>query len=483
MADRYAINKTTLDGIADQAQELNGTTTAMSPAAIKQSIAEANAEINAQAAQMDELREILARKAVGSPVIEELNVTENGTYTPPLGVNGYAPVNVNVQSGDAKPVISPLEVTKNGTHTAPDGTDGYSPVTVNVQPKLQEKSVTPSTQAQEVKPDSGYDGMSKVNVGAVPTATQAEPTITFDDVTGLITAKTEQEIGYVSGGTKQAEKQLTVRSADDVSVNGAAVTAPAGYYPQAASQSVKTAQQAEPTIEFDESSGLITAKSEQSEGYVNGGTKQATKQLTVRDADDMTVLHETVTAPAGYYPQAVSKSVPSAENGTTTIEVDANGLVTAETTQSAGYTSGGVFGAMKQLPTAAGKTVEPGDTEQIVVGAGTFVTGDIKVAANGGSGGGYQTCTVVHAGDTFNLGYCCVLDNNVVKTAEVFPETTINNVICGSLISYYLNFEYDRIYIASDSTTAQEIMFFGRYAVFSAPTTAGETVTINVVEN
>lgn len=369
-------------------------------------------EVNTQAVKIAELREILSNKAVGSPVIEELTVTENGTYNPSSGVNGFAPVVVNVQSGEADPVIAPLEVTQNGTYPAPDGTDGYSPVTVNVQPKLQEKSVAPSTQTQEVTPDSGYDGMSKVNVGAVQTAEQAEPTITFDDASGLITAKTEQ-------GT----------------------------------------------------------------GYVDGGTKRATKQLTVRDADDMTVLYETVTAPAGYYPQAVSKSVPSAGNGTTTIEVDANGLVTAETTQSAGYTSGGTFGAMKQLPTAAGKTVEPGDTEQIVVGAGTFVTGDIKVAANGGGGGGYQTCTVVHTGDTFQFGYCCVLDNNVVKTAGVFPNTTINNVICGSLISYYLNFEYDRIYIASDSTTAQEIMFIGNYAVFSAPTTAGETVTINVIED
>lgn len=34
--------------------------------------------------------------------------------------------------GDADPVIEPLEITENGTYTAPDGVDGYSPVTVNV---------------------------------------------------------------------------------------------------------------------------------------------------------------------------------------------------------------------------------------------------------------------------------------------------------------------------------------------------------------
>ena len=36
-------------------------------------------------------------------------------------------------SGDvAEPVVQPLEVTENGTYTAPEGVDGYSPVTVNV---------------------------------------------------------------------------------------------------------------------------------------------------------------------------------------------------------------------------------------------------------------------------------------------------------------------------------------------------------------
>lgn len=30
------------------------------------------------------------------------------------------------------PVITPIEITENGTYTAPDGVDGYSPITVNV---------------------------------------------------------------------------------------------------------------------------------------------------------------------------------------------------------------------------------------------------------------------------------------------------------------------------------------------------------------
>ena len=40
----------------------------------------------------------------------------------------------NTGGGEAEePIIEPLEVTENGSYTAPDGVDGYSPVVVNVE--------------------------------------------------------------------------------------------------------------------------------------------------------------------------------------------------------------------------------------------------------------------------------------------------------------------------------------------------------------
>lgn len=71
------------------------------------------------------------------PVVEALSVTENGIYTPEEGVDGFAPVEVEIN-----PVIKSLEVSANGVYTAPDGVDGYSPVTVNI-PTSEYQSISP----------------------------------------------------------------------------------------------------------------------------------------------------------------------------------------------------------------------------------------------------------------------------------------------------------------------------------------------------
>lgn len=63
-------------------------------------------------------------------VIRPLSVGENGIFTPPTGVDGFSPVNVNVPQ--PAPVIQSLSVTENDVYEAPQGVDGFNPVTVNV---------------------------------------------------------------------------------------------------------------------------------------------------------------------------------------------------------------------------------------------------------------------------------------------------------------------------------------------------------------
>lgn len=68
-----------------------------------ESIERIGTEVETQTDLIGQIKTALAGKATGGgsaadPVIQELTVTENGTYEPPDGVDGYSPVVVNVES-------------------------------------------------------------------------------------------------------------------------------------------------------------------------------------------------------------------------------------------------------------------------------------------------------------------------------------------------------------------------------------------------
>lgn len=62
------------------------------------------------------------------PIIEALNITENGTYEVSDGVDGYNPITVEIN-----PTLITLETSDNGTYIAADkGADGFDKVVINV---------------------------------------------------------------------------------------------------------------------------------------------------------------------------------------------------------------------------------------------------------------------------------------------------------------------------------------------------------------
>ena len=108
----------------------------------------------------------------GTPTATKGTVSSNSvTVTPSVtNVTGY--ITGGTKTGTAVTVTAEelASGTKNITENG-EGIDvvGYLDVDVNVTPTLQTKSVTPTESAQTVTPDSGYDGLSQVNVARIPT--------------------------------------------------------------------------------------------------------------------------------------------------------------------------------------------------------------------------------------------------------------------------------------------------------------------------
>ena len=144
------------------------------------------------------------------------NLTVFGTdYTGVTGIKAHKTSDSSLQA-----YIKPegnLAITSNTASGSSLDVSQYATATVNVpssSPSLQSKSKnytpTETAQSETVSADSGYDGLSSVDISV-----------------GAISSS------YVGSG-------ITRRDSTDLSASGATVTAPAGYYASSASTSVPT---------------------------------------------------------------------------------------------------------------------------------------------------------------------------------------------------------------------------------------------------
>ena len=216
------------------------------------------------------------------------------TYTPAE----MGPAILNLGGGGIVP-SGTINITTNGTHDVYN----YANALVNVSseaPTLQTKSVsyTPieESQTDTVLPDTGYVGLSQV-------------TIDLDAI----------DSNYIGSN-------ISRNTSSDLSVSGATVTVPSGFYEDGASASVTTTTHPKPTASINSTTGLVTASHTQTTGYVTGGTTTGTLQLTTQAAKTVTpsTSSQTAVAAGRYTTGAVSvAAVPTEEKTATT-----NGEVT-----------------------------------------------------------------------------------------------------------------------------------------------------------
>jgi len=256
---------------------------------------------------------------------------------------------------------------------------------------------------------------------SVATTTHPNPTASINTTTGVITASHTQGTGYVTGGTTTGTLNLTTkaattitpteseqtavaaniytlgqikigaisstyvgsgitsRSSTDLTVSGATVTAPAGYYSSDASKSVATMTL--PTAATSSATSGYTSKAtinrSTSDQYINipVGYNSAGGYYKIS-----AVANGSVTAPS-----SISGTTATVSTGTNTITLTKTVSVTPNVT-TAGYISSGTAGNSSvsltaSVTTKAAATITPGTTNQTIA-SGTYLTGTQTIAGD-----------------------------------------------------------------------------------------------------
>ena len=393
---------------------------------------------------------------------------DSGVYT--TGV-----VTVNAVPTETK------SVTSNGTYNPTSG-KYFSSVTVNVPAEefnTQTKTVTPTESTQTVSPDNGYDGLSTVTVNPISSTYVGSAVPTKGATTITPNSNSQTAISFGTYATGDVIVSAVPTETKSITANGT-YTPSDGKYFSSVSVSVvgDTFDTQEKTVTPTESEQVIGPDA----GYdglssVTVGAISSTyvgSGITRKSAATITPSESVQTIAANQYLTGVQtiSAIPSDYVGSDVTRKSAATITPAESEQvipSGQYLEG--TQTISAIPsnyvgsgvtTKGTTTIMPSTSEQTAVSAGTYVTGDVKVAAM--TNGELNAPTVNASGlvmaSVATSGY---LSDTATKTLQLNTKgaTTI-----------------------TPSTSAQTAIASGTYAtgditVSAMPTGALSTPTIN----
>lgn len=285
---------------------------------------------------------------------------------------------------DIKIAIEGKGVTVSGTATLDEYPDYIDDIPQGGGGNLQQKSVTPSETAQQVTPDSEYDGLSEVDVAAIPS-------------------------DYVGSG-------VTRRSSTDLTASGATVNVPAGYYASQGSKAVASGTAGTPSATkgtVSNHSVSVTPKVTNTAGYIASGTKTGTavsvsaselvsgnKAITSNGTNIDVANYSTVSVdvPGGVSLQ--SKSVTITQNGTTNVTPDT------------GYDG----------------LSDVAITTDVSGGASNIVQGTFTCSATGGKA---ETISIPYTGSGYPIAAMIFVSGGIDSSGSKWNNTTINGYSIG----------------------------------------------------
>lgn len=154
------------------------------------------------------------------------------------------------------------------------------------------KSAFGDAQPSDVRKGKIFTSLEGVYVeGTAPDVTLSKPTIGIDRINRKISARVSQNIdGYISKSVETAEVDIPdylvetapiTKTSDDLIVNGAEITTPAGYYPEDAKKSVKIGSVGEILAGANNATGIVNIRVSTTEGYIEHEIK--TKELKLEN--------------------------------------------------------------------------------------------------------------------------------------------------------------------------------------------------------